>query len=385
MRPRPEPRSARLAPWCLAIAVALSLMSGDASAQDTQGTLAGVARDSTGAPIARAEIVLRQGLVELRHVVADERGHFVLGDVAPGAYLAWIRRMGFVSAEYNWAATAGQRDSIVITMRTLPQGLDAVVVRAREDRDMKGSAEILGLVVDTEDNPLAEANVELVGADRAGETRANGGFLFRPLPVGPYVVRVRKIGFVPQSVTMQLQEGEEREVVIRLHPLVGTLATVNIVAASGFDGRAERVLKDLDTRLRWRSARDIVMGPAELRRYFGQSLDLLSRANGMAQGQRTQFRQRGVRSINPAGTSGRIGVPTIGADGGADCILENGTRLVRQPLRSYNISDIELLEVYDSYGEDSRTVDIYMTGRCMRGPDGTHPIWYVVWLKGRDR
>ncbi len=380
-------RRCTFAPPLSAAALAFSallatVLPARAASQATTGTLAGFVRDSAGAPIANAEVVLVQTGVELRRIIADEGGHFVLGNVSPGIYVAWIRRMGFASAEYNWAAVVDKRDSVTATLRTIPHGLDAVVVRAKEDKDMKGSAQILGLVVDTEGKPVAEANVELVGADRAGETLENGGFLFRPLPVGPYVVRVRKLGYVPQSVTMQLQQGEEREMVVRMHPLTGNLATVKIVAASGFDSRAEVALKDLDTRLRWRSARDVVLGPNELMRFKGQSLNWVNSAFGMTQ--RATFRSRGVRSINPAGTSGKVGAQTLGAEGDA-CILENGTHFVRQPLWSYNMSDIELLEIYDTYGDDSRTVDFHMTGRCMRGADGTHPIWYVVWLKGRDR
>ncbi len=377
-------RTRALAP----LALLATLAPGRAASQGAPASLAGVVRDSSGVPVGKAEVVLLQGGVELRRLIVDEGGHFVMLDVQPGTYVAWVRRMGFASAEYNWAAAAGRRDSVTAMLRVIPHGLDAVVVRAREDKDMKGSAQILGLVVDTEGRPLAEANVELVGADRAGETLENGGFLFRPLPIGPYVVRVRKLGYVPQSVTMQLQVAEEREVVIRMHPLMGNLATVNVVASSGFDARAERALKDLDARLRWRSARDLVMGPNELKRFAGQSLEWINRATGVAQ--RTQFRMRGVKSLSRVGgsagtgVSGRTGVQTLGAEGDA-CILENGTRFVRQPLWTYQVQDIELLEVYDSYGDDTRTVDTYMTGRCMRGPDGTHPIWYVVWLRGRER
>jgi len=360
----------------------LSVAPRCAAGQGASATLAGTVRDSAGTPVAKAEIVLRQGSTELRRVIADDRGYFVLGDVAPGAYLAWIRRLGFRSAEYNWAAVSNRRDTIAITLRTIPHGLSPVVVRANEDRAMRGSAQLLGLVVDTEGNPVPEANVQLVGADRAGETRENGGFLFRPLPVGPYVVRVRKLGFVPQSVTMQLQEGDEREVVIRLHPIIGTLAAVNIVAASGFDSRDEVVLRELDARLRWRSVRDVMMGPAEMRRFLGQSLATVNGAMGMPI--RADFRRRGVKSLNPAGVSGAVGAQTLAAEGDA-CIVEDGTRFVRRPLSSYSASDVELLEIYDVYGDDTRTLDAYMKGRCLRGANGAHPFWYVVWLKGRDR
>jgi hypothetical protein len=356
--------------------------------QAATAALTGTVRDSAGAPVAKAELILSQGATELRRIIADNRGHFVIGDVAPGAYLVWIRRLGFRSAEYNWAAGANQRDTIVVTLRVIPHGLSPVVVRASEERNRKGSAQLLGIVVDTTGNPLSEANVALVGADREGETLENGGFLFRPLPVGPYVVRVRKLGFVPQSVTLDLRDGDEREVVIRLHPIVSTLATVNIVAASGFDLRDEQVLKALDARLRWRSVRDVVMGPAELRWYMGRSLDLVHRAVGMAM--RADFRRSVPTSINPVGTSGgrsegRFGVAQSVTVKDDACIVENGSRFVRQPLRSYDASEIELLEIYDEYGDDTRSLDAYMVGSCARGAGGRHPFWYVVWLKGRDR
>jgi hypothetical protein len=367
--------------WLSVFAVLLAVAPGVAGAQEASATLVGVVRDSAGVPVARAEVILRQATTEMRRTIADEQGRFVLSGVAPGTYLAWIRRMGFVSAEYNWAAVGGKRDSIAVTLRTIAQGLSPVVVRVREDRDMKGSAELLGLVVDTAGNPVAEANVQLVGSDRAGETRENGGFLFRPLPAGPYVVRVRKLGYTPQSVTVQLREGDERELVVRLHPLPQTLDAVHVIAASGFDSRAERALKDLDTRLRWRAGRDLVMGPAELRRFEGNNLAWLSNATGMFMQERLR---RGPTSINPRGNSGQIGSRQIEAEGDA-CIVEDGVRFVHRPLSSYHVSDIELLEVYDRYGDETGTLAELMTGVCMRAPDGKHRLWYVVWLKGRDR
>jgi len=143
------------------------------------------------------------------------------------------------------------------------------------------------------------------------------------------------------------------------------------------------VLKDLNNRLRYRSARDVVMGVNDLLRYSGRSLDVVNNAMGLPL--KIQMRSNRPRHINSAGTSGLLaGQQTISAGGDA-CIVEDGARFVRRPLSSYQIQDIELLEVYDKYGDESHTLEHLFTGSCMRDAEGKHPLWYVVWLKGRDR
>ena len=150
--------------------------------------LAGVIRDSTAAPIADAEIIVRDiG----RTGRTDARGAFELRDVPAGAHEVWFRRLGYTTIEYNWRARAGERTEIAVTLHAIPRRLDPVVVRAQEDRRTRGTSSILGLVVDTSGTPVEEAEVQLVGADRIGVTRANGGFSFRPLTSGTYLIKVR--------------------------------------------------------------------------------------------------------------------------------------------------------------------------------------------------
>ena len=177
------------------LACALLMVVTRASAQVPAGTasLAGVIRDSAGAPIAGAEVILRENDVTLRSVRADGRGAYTLAGVKPGRYSVWFRRLGYHSADYNWAAKFDERTDLPVTLHHIARTLNAVVVRETEDKLMKGNSSLLGLVLDEEGKPVAEAGVDLVGADRGAGTRENGGFLFKPVPLGTYVLRVREL------------------------------------------------------------------------------------------------------------------------------------------------------------------------------------------------
>ncbi|HEV8217823.1 MAG TPA: carboxypeptidase-like regulatory domain-containing protein, partial [Gemmatimonadaceae bacterium] len=64
-------------------------------------TMVGVVRDSTGAPIADAEVVIRELTQGTR---TNARGEFTLRDIPVGAYQVWFRRLGYRSVDYNWEA-----------------------------------------------------------------------------------------------------------------------------------------------------------------------------------------------------------------------------------------------------------------------------------------
>jgi carboxypeptidase family protein len=335
-----------------------------AIAQGTAGTatLIGTIRDSTGAPIASAEIVLREKGQILKSVRTNDRGEFGIADVAPGAYTVWFRRLGFHSVDYNWAARFGARDSVKVTLSAVARSLNPVVIREREDNLMKGSSSLLGLVVDTDGNAISEASVELVGADRGGMTRENGGFLFRPLPLGPYVLRVRKLGYAPAMVSMNLQSSDEREIIVKLRRLSTTLDAVTTLAQSGYSHADQQALEALDRRLRWRGVRNYVLGPDDLRRYEGLPMDYAVKALGV----------QGIEAMKGGGSKPSDDV----------CVLVNGRTFERRPLSSYNINDFELLEIYPSKSEDTRTVRDKMLRPCEEQPNGKHLTWYVLWMKG---
>src|SRR4051812_16676597 len=127
-------------------------------------TLTGVVHDSVGKPIADAEVILRDAPVATTATRSNDRGQFTLqGD--PGSHSVWLRRLGYRSVEYTWRAMAGQRTEISVVLSPIPRQLDPVVVRAEEEKRSASRSSILGLVIDTADKPIPEAEVQVVGAD----------------------------------------------------------------------------------------------------------------------------------------------------------------------------------------------------------------------------
>jgi len=343
-------------------------------------SLFGFVHDIGDRPIVGAEIILRDGDRDVRRVRAGSRGEFILTSVPAGTYVVWFRRLGFASMDYNWAARADGHDTVRVTLAAIPQGLSPVIVRAREDEMMRGSASLIGLVVDTLGNPVEDASVDLIGADRGGNSRANGGFLFKPLRSGPYVVRVRKIGYEPQYVTMNLETNEERELVVRMHRLPTTLDAVEILARSGYSKASEWAQSDLDRRMRWHGSNSIVLGPEDLRVFKGGGIDLVARAYGVAVLETMKQRRAANRHIDPKAISSPFSATAVEGDA---CVLVNGQDFERMPLSFYNVDDVELLEVYPSGTEVTGTVADRMRFPCQGWSIVAHPTWYVLWLKGR--
>ena len=185
---------------------------------------------------------------------------------------------------------------------------------------MRGTSSILGMVIDTAGNPIEEAEVQLVGADRVGVTRANGGFLFRPLPVGPYVIKVRKLGYEPATMTVTLRGHDDREVLLRIAPLAAQLDAMVIAERSGY-GSGQRIYDELDERMRWHDFKSVVLGRDDLERFHGWSLDYAIQAMGVPGLEILAQRRsaRGPRSIDPRGT--RQSEAGVGAGVGDACIL----------------------------------------------------------------
>jgi hypothetical protein len=364
-------RSARVAFALLNALVAIPAASAfsQATPAPSTATLAGVVRDSTGRAVGDAEVILRDAN---RGTRTNENGEFTLAGVQPGTYLVWFRRLGYTSVEYNWLARTGERTEVKVKLSPIAQTLDPVIVRADEEKRAKGKSSILGLVVDTDGKAIDEAEVQLVGADRVAVTKENGGFLFRPLPVGTYVVRVRKLGYEPNVITLKLEDADDREVIVRMHALATSLDPVVVTERSGY-GRDQRRFDDLDRRMRWHNFKSFVLGPDELRRYQGLPLDWAAKALGVPSG----TRDRGPTSINGRG-SRRV----ASTDDGDACILLNGKTGLYQPLSSFNIKDIELLEIWPGGTELTGTVGDVIRSPCK--PDGLfkHPTYYVIWMKG---
>ena len=334
-------------------------------------TLAGVVRDSAGNGLRDVEVVLRTTTHATR---TNEKGEFTLSGVAPGPYRAFFRRLGYRSIEYKWEPSPGERTEVAVALEPIAQNLDPVVVRAEEDKRFAAHASIQGIVVDSAGIPIPEAEVNVIGAGGAGMTRSNGGFLFKPLAIGSYVIRVRKFGFSPVTLTVELHQDDERELYIRMQPLAQGLDPVVVYGQSGLG--KQRAWDDLEKRRRWVDASSRILGPDELRKWGSGGLDDVLQFSGV-QGPRSQNRTparfRPDAMQRPSSTYSQPGDV---------CILLNGTTALQLPLGAFRADDVELFEIYPGNTELTGTVSSHFTSvLCAPKSLLNHPTYFVVWMK----
>lgn len=346
----------------------LPLFAAGLRAQST-ATLTGTVRDSTGAGIADVEITLRETSYATR---TNAKGDFALANVPIANYRALFRRLGYRSVEYTWGPSAGEKTTITVALDRIAQTLDPVKVRAEEDRRFAANSSIQGLVVDSGGYPIAEAELRIIGANTAGMTRANGGFLFKPMAIGTYVIRVRKLGYSPVTVTIDLHKDDDREVYIRLTPLAQNLDAVVINDSSGFGN--QRAWDELERRRRFKDFNAVVLGKDGLARFYSMPLGMALSALGM---NLDGYSPRPVPRFRPD-IMEKASSHFFEDD---SCILLNGTTPIRQPL-TWNADELELLEVYPNNTELSGTVASHFgSPPCAPTSLLAHPTYYVVWLK----
>lgn len=93
-----------------------------------------------------------------------------------------------------------------------------------------GSARLTGRVLDKVRQPIAGARVQLEGTARAIDTRANGEFTLDSLPPGTQTVSVRKLGYAPAEVAVDLASRDTRSVTLEMGDFVPVLETVRVSA-----------------------------------------------------------------------------------------------------------------------------------------------------------
>ena len=118
----------RLILGCAALLV--SLVSLRAEAQARGGTITGLVRDSTSAPVADADVVLRPGAQRTR---TDSTGRFTLTGLDPDNYTVIARKVGFFPETWDVKLTSASRMEITFVLgRHLPM-LDTMVTRASRE------------------------------------------------------------------------------------------------------------------------------------------------------------------------------------------------------------------------------------------------------------
>ena len=110
------------------------------------------------------------------------------------------------------------------------------------------SARLTGRVADAVGSAIVKAEILVTNTSIHAETGSDGRFELAGLPSGSVEVVVRRLGFAPAKIPLQLDSGELREIRVLLSPVVMMMDSVAVVAKApeiekaygGFEMRKSR-------------------------------------------------------------------------------------------------------------------------------------------------
>jgi hypothetical protein len=198
-----------------------------ASVAGQTGAIEGVITDSAGVPVAQARVTA--DAVE-RVVLSDRDGKFVLPELPVGDHVVRVSKEGFEPLLFKLALPAPATLGVKLTL--LP--LSAAAVAEAYQRARAGvTSSIVGIVTDQYNVPIRFAQVSAMGAPHSTLTDSTGRFRMDRLAMGPYFLRVRKVGFGPVTLTVQLNNPDSVDLQIRLDSrAANVLATTTVTAES---------------------------------------------------------------------------------------------------------------------------------------------------------
>ena len=188
----------------------------DKSAAGSNGSVSGTIKDTAGALLPGAQIVLQPAVTT---VTSDERGAYLIQNIKPGSYTVTISYIGFTTSTTTITVTGGQTTplDVVLSVGSASQSVEVsanVEGDAAAINEQRVSDNILDVQTDTQIQSLPNANI----ADA--------------------------IGRMP-GVTLQRNEGEGQYVQIRgTEPRLSN-TTIDGVIVPGPDPEVRQV--DLDT------------------------------------------------------------------------------------------------------------------------------------------
>jgi hypothetical protein len=201
---------------------------------------------------------------------------------------------------------------------------------------MKGSARVLGRVINKQGAPVGGARVTLNGTGAATNTRESGDFVLDSLPAGTQAITVRHLGYAPTDVTVELSSRTPARVTVQMGPYVPELAPVEVV--SRMDAGLDRV--GWTQRKRGASSGYFITPEQIEARKATQFTDLLTTTPGI----RVQGTM-GRMYIQATRTAGRAGCVNVYVDGSRWQQLEAGD------LDSFvRAQDVAAIEVYPGGG-----------------------------------
>ena len=300
-------------------AAALTLWLGSAPilAAQSIGSITGTVRDSTGAAVAGAEVVIGD-----KRLLTGAQGGFRFDSLPVGTRLLTIRAVGYTPLR-SPVRVRNQVLSYDFVLHRAPLLLPTLHSEARRTG-------IYGTVGDSSLAPLAGVRVQLAGRGGGEAVSDSSGRFAFPVSEGQYVVRIAQPGYAEQRLLVELKKGEGVELAFRVRPSREILARDDDVA-----------LLDLSRRLVANLTRDR-FSASQLERYGSLGL------------------------CDVTGIAGRVRAPTYGLT-----IILNGTVILDQmsvrDLCSWRADEVELVEFGDTVCRDvTRTLPDMLHVWCTR-------------------
>jgi len=189
-----------------ALLVALALGSaGPVAAQGIARSVIGAVRDSAGAPLDAAEV-----LVAGRRVISNAAGAFRVDSLQPGPHVLTVRKIGYQPLRVRVEISSSAPVEVRLVMARASVELPPIVVEAPRTG-------IYGTVTESDVRPLPGAKIQVSGPD-GGEmiTDSAGYFNFPKADRGQYLLRATLAGHAERRFLVELKRGEGREVAVRM-------------------------------------------------------------------------------------------------------------------------------------------------------------------------
>jgi len=221
----------------------VALAPGTLGAQQLQ-TLRGTVRDQSGVPLQGAELLLGS-----RVVTTNAQGAFRADSLRAGPLFVTVRFAGYIPIRTSIKIDESKPNEITFVMTRAPFVLPPVVTELQR-------AGIYGAVGDTSQHPLAGVQVQVAGVNGGVKfTDSLGGFAFPSADRGTYVIRLTHPGYEERRFSVELKQGEGRQIVATLAPSHGFFSRADDIA---FEALGKRLAMGL---------RRERMTPNELDRY----------------------------------------------------------------------------------------------------------------------
>jgi len=266
----------------LAAVVGATLGAGTLAAQQrapapaTPTGVEGMVVDSAGRPLANAKLVVRDtarlGTAALRRTTgeSDSVGRFRIIGLPPGAHVLEVQRDEYEPAGFRFDIAGGITAQVRITLQKDPlwaelkRAADSIIVADRADSLASARAEaaappgvrygkgtLAGRVTTDGGAAVGRAQVQAMGTNFFTQTDTLGRFRLSDLPVGPYFLRARKVGYEPVVFGVTIVRGDTVDATVTLTQFSAArgqnMDTIRVTA----DGdRMSRRLQGFDQRKR---------------------------------------------------------------------------------------------------------------------------------------